>query len=379
MLLDQSAAFDCVDHTILLSRLESKFGITGSILRWCSSYLSERTFTVRIRDTPDSTPCSLDCGVPQGSVLGPLFFSLYTADILTIIQSNGFIGHMYADDAQCYQHFFCADIQTVIFNAQNCFEQLSNWMSSNRLKLNPSKTEVIILGSIHNLSHTNLPTITLGGAEIAISTSVRNLGVILDSQLKFDQQVQQVFRSCMYIIRELWRVRPLLTHSSCESLVLSLVISRIDYCNSLLCGTTKANINKLQLVQNAACRLIMRSRFRDHVSPLLKSLHWLRVSERITFKVGVMTYKCLHDQAPAYLSDMCIPLANITDRRTLRSSSTANLAVPRTRTKTYGSISFASAAPLIWNALPPSIQTCNSLTNFKSSLKTHLFLHSYPD
>ena len=150
MMLDLSAAFDTVDHSILLSRLESKFGLTGTVLSWCKSYLAHRTQTVYVNGK-SATTSILRFGVPQGSILGPLFFILYTSPVLDIIEQAGLLGHLYADDSQCYQHCTVSELPNAVGQLQTLFDSLLAWMSSNRLKLNAAKTEIICFGSKYRL------------------------------------------------------------------------------------------------------------------------------------------------------------------------------------------------------------------------------------
>jgi len=202
------------------------------------------------------------------------------------------------------------------------------------------------------------------------TTSVRNLGAILDSHLDMEHHVNSVCRSCHLQIRHIGKIRQYITETLALSLVNSLVTSRLDYCNSLLFGCSKSVINKLQLVQNTAARLIT-----EHITPTLKKLHWLPVSCRIEYKMLTLVYKALHGQSPGYISDM---LEMYTPTRLLRSQQDATLfVVPKTRTATYGDRSFASAAPRLWNGLPLNVQDCATLQMFKKSLKTFYFRKHY--
>lgn len=378
MLVDQSAAFDCVDHAILLKRLHISFGLSDTVLDWCTSYFHERSQFV-LANGMQSPVSILDCGVPQGSVLGPLFFSLYTSDILDVIQECGLLGHMYADDTQCYKHFYLPELFQAIATIQTCFDSLSVWMASNRLKLNPDKTEVMVFGSKHNLSKLNLNSIVLGGVNIQFSAQVRNLGVILDPCLTFESYANTMAATSFYVIRELWRVRPFLTQSVCTTLVCALVLGKLDYCNSLLAGCTVAVIKKLQSVQNAAARLVWGARPRDHIQPLLYKSHWLKIPERISYKINLLTFKSLNGLAPQYLSDSCVPLAQIEGRRTLRSNFEKNLLTPRVNTARFGRTPFAASSSQNWNRLPLSVKDLSSIEHFKSQLKSFLFTLSYPD
>ena len=185
--------------------------------------------------------------------------------------------------------------------------------------------------------------------------------------------VNQICQKGYHQLKKIRQIRKYLDKPATEKLVHAFVTSNIDYCNSLLYGTTDCVINKLQRLQNAAARVICGGRKYDHVTPLLKDLHWLPVSYRITFKIALLAYKCMNGLAPSYLRDL---LATKTYTRSLRSSSKNTLKVPFCRTNT-GTRAFTVAAPTVWNAIPESYKSMN-LENFKKHLKTHYFKLAYP-
>jgi len=160
--------------------------------------------------------------------------------------------------------------------------------------------------------------------------------------------------------------------------VASLVLSRLDYGNATLAGITSLQLRCLQSVMNAAARLVFCASRSDHVTPLLRRLHWLRTPERIVYKLAVLAYRCLHGLAPSYLADVLHPVTDLPGRHRLRSSSTSAVVVPSTRLRTIGDRAFPAAASRIWNSLPPEITSSRTLLTFKSSLKTYLFSLSFP-
>ena len=159
-LLDLSAAFDTIDHSILLERLFSWFGITSTALSWIKSYLLNRSFYVNIENTKSSL-FQLLYGVPQGSVLGPLLFILYTTPLSTVISNSSANHHLYADDTQLFLSFSAADFAYNISHLEHTISNVYNWMSSNFLSLNPSKTEFLLVGLPQQLPKLSNPIIHL--------------------------------------------------------------------------------------------------------------------------------------------------------------------------------------------------------------------------
>ena len=156
-------------------------------------------------------------------------------------------------------------------------------------------------------------------------------------------------------------------------LVNAFVSSRLDYCNSLLSGISESLLSKLQSVQNAAARLITRTRKFDHITPILRNLHWLPVRQRIDFKVVTLMYKCLQGLAPSYLAVDCVRVSQLPGRRHLRSADTGTLSAPRFSSN-YGRRSFGVYGSTVWNSLPVELRTTDvSVLTFRRKLKTHLF------
>ena len=213
-------------------------------------------------------------------------------------------------------------------------------------------------------------TINIGSTTIAPSPSVRNLGVIFDQTLTLEKHVNNICRTCYMHLRNISKVRKYLSQDATKSLVHALVMSRLDYANVLLYGLPEYMIAKLQKVQNTCARITMRTPRRDHISPILRGLHWLPVRERLQYKVLLYVYKGLNGLAPSYIMDM---VKIYTPTRSLRSNDKMLLTVPVYKSATYGKRTFSYCAAELWNPLPLNLKMSPSLNSFKSQLKTFLF------
>ena len=320
VLLDLSAAFDTVNHRILLSILSS-MGISGNAHSWFESYLTGRSFNVSWQGQL-SVPHRLTTGVPQGSVMGPLLFAIYTTSLGPIIRSHGFSYHCYADDTQLFLSFPPEDT-TVSARISDCLADISTWMKNHHLQLNLAKTELMVFPAKQAIHH-NI-SINIDSLSLVPSKTARNLGVIIDDQLTFTDHIASVSRSCRFALYNIRKIRPYLTQYATQLLVQTLVSSRLDYCNALLTGLPACVVKPLQMIQNAAARLVFNQPKRAHVTPLLIELHWLPVAARIKFKSLMLAYRVLAGSAPTYLN--ALVRANVTPR-TLRSSSERRLALP---------------------------------------------------
>ena len=368
VLLDMSAAFDTVDHTILLSRLSSYFGISGSALAFLTSYLQNRTQSVSVLSAT-SSPSPLITGVPQGSILGPLLFSLYTTPLSHLLSESDVSFHFYADDTQLYISFTPDSQSSAMDLLTDTLDSVHTWLTSNMLSVNPSKTEYLLIGTSVQKSKLTSISPNFCGNPLVPTTSARNIGVIFDESLAFKDHINKIIQISYLQIRQLRQIRSVLDLNSAKLLASSLVISKLDYCNSLFYGLPSSTLNRLQRVQNSLARVVVPTVKRHHhISPILKSLHWLPVIDRITFKIATITHKCLHTQQPDYLYRLLQPLP-----QSSRRSSSKNLLVVPFIKSANGRRSFSFSAPTVWNSLPLKLRSDTSHTSFRSNLKAHLF------
>ena len=303
VLLDLSAAFDTIDHDTLLSCLSSRFGFDGSALKWFRSYLQDRFQSVKIGSSL-SNLFKLKFEVPQGSVLGPLLFSLYTTPLSQVIRKyTGVRYHFYADDTQLFIHLSPDDSLKSFDRLKSCLNDIQVWMSENKLKLNPDKTEFIVFGAKdrHKWLSDSLPVNILGNC-LSPADVVRNLGVLFDAKFCFTNHVNSVIKSCFISLRDLHRIRRFLSVDTSVVIANALVSSRLDYCNSLFRSLSSRNATRLQYVQNALARFVTGASKYTHITSTLRTLHWLPVRQRIIFKTLVLVYKYLTTGQPKYLS-----------------------------------------------------------------------------
>ena len=289
-----------------------------------------------------------------------------------IARAHGLNIHFYADDIQLYITFetSCSyDMVSARLKIEACIRDIELWMLINKLKMNNGKTDVAVFSSRYR-PKPSLHSVSVCDKTVECSPTVKNIGVLFDDSLSLVPHVTAACKSAFYHLRNIYKIRRFLTPETTESIVHAFVASRIDYCNSLLYGLPKCVLKKLQYVQNSAARLIYLSKKFDHVTPLLISLHWLPIEQRINFKILLITYKALNGKAPKYISDLLSPYS---PGRNLRSANQKLLCKASYNLKTYGARSFSCAAPLLWNSIPYDLVTPVLLILLNGNLKLGSF------
>ena len=368
LFLDLSAAFDTIDSNKLLSILLNQIGISGTALSWFKSFLVGRSQRVMI-DGKCSNSLDVLFGVPQGSILGPVLFNLYVRSLPNIFASGGFKSGCYADDSHGYKSFSLSFQYTIMTkHIDNIMNHVTNWMNNHFLKINPDKTELLLFyPKLLDHKVTIRGTILTGGQCIRFSDAAKNVGVWLDKHLSMDKHVNHIVSHCYKLLKDISRIRNVLSKNHTEMLVHSVIASRLDYCNSLFFNMDPTNIFKLQKVQNAAARLIARKRKRDSAAEILRSLHWLDVRGRIVFKIILLVYKCINNMCTENLKSMLkFKIHNCRENDFLLLETTSYI------TK-FGKRSFKYAGPRLWNALPLEIRTEPVIDKFKKRIKSILF------
>ena len=351
------------------------FCISGNVLKWIKSYLTERSQFIIINGVRSSLK-DLLWGVPQGSVLGPVLFILYTAPLEDIARSHNLDIQLYADDTQLYISFKSGktDIELAgLMKMLNCVGEIREWLIGNKLKGNDDKTGALIMGTQQQLKKLISDSIQIGDSKVEFVNKACNLGFVLDSNLSMADHISKLTSSAFFQLKQIRHIRKYISKEATESLVHAFISSRLDYCNSLFLGLSKYQIGKLQSIQNSAARVITGTPKFQHITPVLHDLHWLPVASRIEFKILLHVYKCLNGLAPKYLQ--CF-IAYRNTGRSLRSDNKF-LEVPKTNLISSGKRAFCAAGPALWNSIPESVKSAPTIEHFKKLLKTYLYKKAF--
>ena len=310
---------------------------------------------------------------------------MYTTPLSSLLSNTGINHHLYADDTQLFISFSPSSYPTSIIQLQSAIAQVSSWMSSNLLVLNPTKTEFLVIGNPQQLAKLKNPLLTFDcNTTIVPVQKARNLGVIFDNHLSLHNQITALSQSCFYHIHDLRRIRDTFGFKTASTIATALVHSKLDYCNSLYYNLPAYETKRLQYIQNPLARAVCRTSKFTHITPTLKALHWLKVQERIEYKVVSLTYNALQFHQPSYVSDLLTVQSN---SHGTRSSSLVTLKRPTTVKAAITKRSFHHSAPVLWNSLPPCLrQPADDASNvlavsrpyFLAHLKTFLFCKSFP-
>ena len=364
--LDLSAAFDTIDHEKLLSIMFEELGITGAALQWFRSFLVGRTQQVRINGNY-SESLEVLFGAPQGSVLGPELFSIYVRNQPKVFEKCHFNASAFADDSNGRKTFALTFQYEVLKNeVPRCLEEIGKWMNFQSLKINPDKTEILLLFPKSMENEVIIKGTIIGPQQcIRFSDVVKNVGVWIDKHLDMSDHVNKIVAHSYKILKDIGSVRSMLTQDHTETLVHAVISSRLDYCNTLFYNMSRENTNKLQKVQNAAARIVVRKRKRQSISGSIRELHWLRVESRIIFKILLLVYKGIRGTSSKNLQ---------LDFKTHNCRPEDFLMLKTSFCKTkYGKRMFKYHAPRLWNALPLHIRTEEKIDSFKKMVKTLLF------
>ncbi|CAG9137745.1 unnamed protein product [Plutella xylostella] len=372
-LLDFSRAFDTINVSLLLAKL-SYYGFEVSTINWFRSYLTNRSqkvvFTGTHGKTLSSSLLPVTRGVPQGSILGPILFILYSSDIIKCIKYCKY--HIYADDLQLYLDCSPEDCVDTVNKINEDLERIVDWSNKNCLVLNPTKSKFMILGSknqIQGIKDLN-PDIKVNGTSVEEVTEARNLGVLFERNLRFEKHILNVVRSCFYKLKVLYKIRPYINEELRIQLCEALVLSRLNYADTVYGPCLYAKTQSLiQRVQNACARFCFNVPPRAHVTPFLNKSNLLKLSSRRKLHFATLLFSVVRNETPEYLF-MKLTWSRQFNKHNTRASSYL-LITPKHSTAAFR-CSFRYASCKCWNNLPPPIRDLKKASTFKQRLKLHL-------
>lgn len=364
ILLDQSKAFDVVNHKLIIAKLKY-IGLSDVSLNWFSSYLSNRQQKVKINYI-ESDELTLRSGVPQGSILGPILFSIFTLDVPKCFSKCKL--HLYADDVQIYISANITEVERATSDINVELNNFCTWCYDNGLKLNPSKSKAIMLGNERvrkniSLNHLN---IRINDTIISWVDSTKNLGLVIDNNVNFSEQVNNVRKGSFAVLKSLYKFKYDMKQETKLLLVKALIYPKIEYCSSVYYyHLTGYNRQRLQRIQNACVRFVCCVPFGEHISPYLERLGEINVFQRVTYLYSLFLYKMIKSERPGYLYNM-LTLRSTVHNVNIRND---NYTIPQHNTTKFQG-SFLYTAPKLLNYLLDIIN--HHLGTFKSECRLKL-------
>ena len=366
LLIDLSKAFDSVNHNILLNKCQS-LHIDPA---WFKDYLSNRFQSVRLRNVV-SSPKSVEFGVPQGSILGPILFNIYVNDLQNFLSQYFIV--QYADDTQIIIDGCIDNLEDITRRAEEVLNRAKMYFQLNGLLLNESKTQCIFLGSRQYISEIGDDIhINFNGTVIKPMETVKNLGVHFDRYMTFEKHIEELNRKVMGTLIYLNRLKNLFEPETRLIVVQALALSMINYCFIIWGSTSNVLMKRVQRLQNFAARVAIGTvRKYEHISPFLLELGWLKMKEKLTYDVCVFVFKVLRNLFPDWLYNFSTvnSLTGVITRQ-------ANHLVARRANTNIGSREMNTIGPQVWNRLPASLKDEDSLMIFKNKLRKYLLNHN---
>ncbi len=364
VLLDLKKAFDTVDHNVLLKKL-SKYGIGDRAVSWFASYLKGRVQYTKVNGCL-SKGRLIRCGVPQGSILGPMLFLLYVNDLAEYL--GGCKTSLFADDTTVY----CSSnsLVEIVLSLRLEASNIIQWLRANRLTLNVTKTKFMVLGTRQKLRGIEDISLQVDGETIEQVHHFKYLGLMLDDTLNFEEHIDILYRKTCAKLGAIKKARACVNQQTALTLYRSIVLPHIDYVDVAYMVATKESLKKLQLVQNVACRVILRADNRDSTSEMHKELGLLDLETRRNMHLSFTSHKVIYSNGKNSLSKLYKPTCEA-GRRITRRGNKKNMEVPRMRTS-KGRACIAYRGPYNWNSLRNELKVIEEYKAFRRGYSAEL-------
>ena len=364
--IDIRKAFDSINHNILLRKMKEQFGISNIELKLFESYLSDRE-QVSFVNGAMSAPKRIVCGVPQGSILGPLLFLLYINDLPDCLEKS--TPCLYADDSQIFSS--AKDCVELNANLNHDLNNVSQWLVNNKLPHHSTKTKLMYVGSNHNLAKIdNEFPVMINDQLIPRVHSISCLGVKLDETLNWDEHIEMVCKKVGAGIGILKRIKPYVPANTLISIYNALIQPYFDYCSPLWGVCNKTLRDNLQKFQNRAARIIAGASYEIRSADVLRTLDWENLETRWHLTKAKFLYKVLSNSAAPTLKDSFISRNTLLNNYNLRNSQT-DLTLPKPN-REFLKRSFKYSGAYLWNNLPLEAKQAQSIYLFKSCIKQNL-------
>lgn len=355
--MDLKKAFDTVDHNFLIMKLH-KYGIRGTALSWLNSYLHNRQQYVELQNHISKSK-KITCGVPQGSVLGPLLFNLYINNVWEVSKTLKTI--LFADDT----NLICSgeNMEQLLDTVENELQKMKSWFDANKLTLNLSKTKFIIFG---NRATTLNKKLMINDIEIERVKELKFLGVIIDEKLCWKPHIHYIKAKISKSIAILYKINYLLNQQTLYTLYCSFILPYITYCLEVWGNTYKTNTEPIFILQKRALRIVNKTTYRAPTTPLFIKLKALKFRDIVDFKTAQIMYKINNQQ----LSNSIQGLFQMREsKHHLRGTFVFKKKFIRTNSKYH---CITTKGVIVWNSCSEEIKSCTTMSNFKRLFKLNI-------
>ena len=359
--IDLKKAFDTINHKILLKKLHH-YGICGIVAKWIENYLLDREQFVNYNGY-ESNKMFIKCGVPQGSILGPLLFIIYINDMSSTSDVLKFI--LFADDTNIF--FSSSNLKHAQDVMNTELINLSEWFKVNKLSLNIMKTNYIVFTSTHN--KVSIPVhLAIDHMYITRVKFTKFLGVFIDENLNWNKHIEEIEKKVSKSIGIMYRVKDKLDEKSMFNLYCTLVLPYLQYCNVIWGINYKNKLNNINVLQKKAIRIVNKSEYRCHTNPLFYKWKTLTFNDLVNLNTYMVLFKARQNLLPANINNIFEIVQNVHHYKTRQSTD-----FQHNKFKTTAKMhTIKIHGPILWSKLPSQIKDCSTIFSFKKKVKSYL-------